>query len=242
MGFESLTRSRDHNMNHKYLEIWLRFRKRKHDRDLLEMQNNFAERGLAFSSVRERAEKSLADDFKDEMDMEIEKSNVYEKENEAINLERRNSILTNRILAIVAVSSMIFSWLATQRAGIEFELRTRPYLTIENVEGNTDLVSKKSDYRIFIKNSGNLPARILYQAMDCPSKEPPTFVSKNDVIGINQSIVKSISLQGGEDMVCSLTIKYNAAIAGFPEKTYETQQNFLYKFGEQMGSGGGYMK
>ena len=36
-------------MNRKYLEIWLRYRERKYIRDLDELQNNFAARGLTSS-------------------------------------------------------------------------------------------------------------------------------------------------------------------------------------------------
>ncbi len=217
------------------------------------MRDDFSRRGLTQSGMRVRTEQDLKDDFEDEVAMKEEESIAYEDEKDAHRREMSNSIYTNRILAIVAVlglflSIVVFYFTAheadetNKRADAEFQFRTRPYLIIDNIEGNTNLDTTKSDFKVFIKNSGNIPARIISQAMDCPSSSIPLFVPKGDIVGANQSIVYQFTLQGMKEISCNLDIRYGSAIEGFSEKEYETQQKFLYKFGEQMHSGGGFMR
>lgn len=149
------------------------------------------------------------------------------------------------VLAIAVLSS---NWLALQtikvneNSYIEFQLKTRPYLTVENLEGNTDLTTTKSEFRLFIKNTGNMPARIISQLMDCPSGSTQSPVLKNDIVGANQSIVYPFSFQGIKELTCTFDIKYRSAIEVLPQSDYETQQKLFYKLGSQMSSGGGFMK
>lgn len=151
---------------------------------------------------------------------------------------------------VLASAVLASNWLALQTmkvnesAYIEFELRTRPYLIVDNLEGNTDLTSTKSEFRLFLKNTGSMPAKIISQLMDCPSGSTSQSyaIPKSDIIGANQSIVYPFSIQGVKEVTCTLDIKYRSAIEITPSKDYETQQKILYKFGSQASMGGGFMK
>ena len=153
---------------------------------------------------------------------------------------------------VVAVAVLSSGWLALQTIKVnkntylEFELKTRPYVIVDNLDGNTDLTTTKSEFRLFLKNTGSMPAKIISQLMDCPSgSTPPSFaIPKNDIIGANQSIVYPFSIQGVKEVTCTLDIKYRSAIEveGITQKDYETQQRILYKFGSQASMAGGFMK
>lgn len=151
---------------------------------------------------------------------------------------------------VLAVAVLASNWLALQtmkvnkNAYLEFELKTRPYVIVDNLEGNTDLTSMKSEFRLFLKNTGNMPAKIISQLMDCPtgSTLPSSAMLKSDIIGTNQSIVYPFSIQGVKEVTCTLDVKYRSALEVTPSKDYETQQKILYQFGSQASMGGGFMK
>lgn len=151
----------------------------------------------------------------------------------------------NFILAIAVLLSILTTWdtaKINQNSNTDFELRIRPYLIIDNVEGNTDLITKESRYRVFIKNTGTMPAKIISQTMDCLEASASSAVLKNDIVGATQSIVYPFEIKNGDKILCVLDIKYRSALEGFSVKEYQTQQTFLHEFGKQISSGGGLMK
>ena len=152
---------------------------------------------------------------------------------------------SNFVLAVAVLSSNSLAWdtaVVNKNANIEFELRTRPYVIIDNVEGKTDFGTKKSDFRIFIKNTGNMPAQVTRQTMDCVAEVRSPSIVKDDIIGSNQSFVYAIQFKKIEEATCVLHLKYRSALESFSYTEYETQQKFIYKFGEPLHSGGGFMK
>mgnify|MGYP001570859591 CR=1 FL=1 len=152
---------------------------------------------------------------------------------------------SNFIAAMAVLSSSALAW-DTARinkiAHTEFQLRTRPYVIINNVEGNTDTTVKKSDFRVFIKNTGTMPAKITKQSMICGDDDRSSAADKNDVIGNNQSYIYEFQIIGIDAANCVLNIKYRSALESFSFVEYETQQAFKYVLGEKLHSGGGFMK
>ncbi len=70
------------------------------------------------------------------------------------------------ICAVVAVlSSIIFFIIQDGRSQREFELKSRPYLAIDSIDGSVEASS--TAFKIHIKNSGGLPAKIIYQDLKC---------------------------------------------------------------------------
>lgn len=94
-------------MSNKYFQIFERYHNRKYQRDLEELQQEMAERGLAQSGIRDEAEARLLANCRDEIAMEKEKSDTEDEEALGRKKERRNLIIANRILATVAIVAVL---------------------------------------------------------------------------------------------------------------------------------------
>lgn len=119
-------------MNQKHLEIFLKYRKRRYEREFEDLQNDLALRGLIHSTEREVREARLKADYEDEVDMKKEEVTVQEEERVDQREERENASRANRAtikVAIVSIiSSVLIALLTSSMGWYHFRLSVRPFL------------------------------------------------------------------------------------------------------------------
>lgn len=112
-------------MNQKYLKVFLKYRRRQYERQLEDLQNDLARRGLGMSSERTVKEGRLKADYEDEVDMKKEEVAIQEEERVDQNKERKNAIRANRATITVAIGSLLITLLT---GWYYFKLSVRPFL------------------------------------------------------------------------------------------------------------------
>ena len=155
-------------MNQKYFEIFKKYRRRKYERELEDLQEDLAHRGLGQSGIRIKQEERLKADYTDEIEMKAEELNLQEEERKEKTKESVSTIWTNRILAVVAIASLLVSvsvsWLTIQDSKTAnainkseaetADLNSQPFIVM--VGG--DIEGKE----VNIKNVGGGPASNLF--------------------------------------------------------------------------------
>ena len=96
-------------MNRKKFEIWQKYKVKEEHIELQKLQEDFAGRGLAHSSIRNEAEEHLAEKYRAEIEMERETMETEESETLGRRRERRNLIWANRIIALGTIGSVILA-------------------------------------------------------------------------------------------------------------------------------------
>lgn len=92
-------------MNQEWLKAYKKYRQRKYERDLDRLQNDFASHGMVSSGQRNKEERWLKEDFEDDIAMKQEDVKISGE----ITKERMTSIWTNRILATIAIASLVLT-------------------------------------------------------------------------------------------------------------------------------------
>jgi len=151
-------------MNKKHFEIFKQYRKRKYERDLDYLRNESGLKAQAFTKEDER----LKGDYEDEVEMEKEKTDEWEKEQRSLRVERFISKITNIALTLVAILSFVGTvWFSSITIKNSQEANSISLLTAEQeyynqqpfliiVGGNNDATSVK------IKNVGSGPAKDIF--------------------------------------------------------------------------------
>ena len=153
-------------------------------------------------------------------------------------------------IAILALCLTLFFSLRTEsRLNQEFELKIRPYLFIDNIDGTTDMVSTVSDYKITIKNSGGIPAILKKETIICNgtlidgSSYSTTTVEgrtqSDDFIAVNAVIISHLHIKKTNQTTCTIILDYVSAPNSLSQKKYQTQQVLLYRLGREISSLGG---
>src|SRR3989344_6596195 len=96
-------------MNKKEFEIFKKYRERKYQADLLQLQADMSENGLIQSGMSPIQEMRLKQDADDEIEMEEERMKEYEERRSDEKKERYNSVRSNRILVAVAIFSFFLT-------------------------------------------------------------------------------------------------------------------------------------
>lgn len=177
--------------------------------------------------------------------------------------QRKSNRLTGYIVIatiIALVISSIFSVLQNNREENDFELRMRPYLTIEEIRYQPiNNRNRTMEYIFVIKNSGTLPAKLLEvnSSINCPNKkEQSEIINKKNA----RSSGSLISPQGTMDFKyevewlssknitnpldrpeLTFTLNYKAALEEFQDKEYTTWESYWMKFNERPEIIEGYM-
>lgn len=137
-------------MNRKHFEIYKQWRKQKYQRDLEKLQNDLADRGIAYSGHREKEEEWL----KDECDADINRREAemkdYEHEKKAKKIDRCIQRITNLGLVAIAILSLGVSY-SFYKSTIH-----RPYVAIRNVDFVEE--DKIVGVNLTLINTGIVPA------------------------------------------------------------------------------------
>ena len=166
-------------MNTRQFEIYEKNRKRKYEKDLADLQQEMASRGLTFSTIREQGENRLKQDYGDEVEMKKEESLLYTDELKETRQERRNSIWTNRILAAVGLVGPILTGITvyltvieperSQRIAEEISKNNKIELLYRSIASNqvvyVDNYSRRLDLKDEMKFS-DLPRKFLITEVD----------------------------------------------------------------------------
>lgn len=216
-------------MNEKWLEIYKKYRKRKYERDREKLDNDFAARGLAQSGMREKEERWLKEDYDDEVAMKQEEAEIHKEESK----ERKTSIWTNRILALIAILSFFatlgVSYITIKHSKENLELNYLPSIDVqysapsEDIQvynrGKTNLYiwgSSFSDEATFVDDKGRLIT---------PNGLPYHFPGKN----MNQILATLLSDKENTFVPFGLFFKDDRG-----KKYVSKNYFFVFRKGEQM--------
>lgn len=151
-------------MNRKEFEIFEKWRKEKYKIDLEKLQNNLAERGLHQSGIRVKEESWLKDEYEAEVAKSKAEMEDYENEKKEKGRDRVIQRIVNYIIAGVAFSALIVSFLTYQNIVSTDQKINRPHLALEDSTLGFTEVAQKSErfnqlkFETFLVNIGNLPA------------------------------------------------------------------------------------
>ncbi|MDD2785543.1 MAG: hypothetical protein PHS79_01465 [Patescibacteria group bacterium] len=200
-------------MNKKWFEIFKKYRARKYLRDFNFQENDFARRGLEFSSERTDAQKMLKADYDDEVAMKSEEVDQFEEGYKENKKAERRALLINFVEAGALVATLIVTTFFNMRTINESEKNltlnqhqyqdsVRPYLTfVEPTSSIPGILSWVGDttstvtWRVELKivNVGSLPARFVvvsqqFAPFDLSQSEIRNFYPTNGVIMPNQEM------------------------------------------------------
>lgn len=134
-------------MNDEWFNLFKKYRLRKYNRDLDKLRNDLANRGLAQSSIREDEERWLKEDYADEVAMKREEVELQKE----VSSERNTSIWTNRVLAIVAISSFIATVVFSHKT---LELNYLPSIDVQYNAPSEDIqVYNRGETNLYIWGS-----------------------------------------------------------------------------------------
>lgn len=157
-------------MSQKYYSIFEKYRARKFNRDLEELKNKLADRGLTGSGIEAQKIKTLIEDYRDEIEMKKEKMLAIKK-------DRKFSYIKDFFAIVIPIAMLLIS-ICVFIHGIRTEKEiNRPYLEVDasdmgkqlSIQRTIPSVAKEAmdnggsypfndSFSFTIKNVGKLPA------------------------------------------------------------------------------------
>lgn len=208
-------------MNKQIFDIFKKWREEKYHRDLEKLRLDMADKGLTFSSIRDKEEQWLKDEYEAELNREEQQMVEVVKEKADERKTRKNQRNTNYFLAAVTFFGLLINVLIYNHTVTQDKENNRPYLTVDSSKMAGQLSFKQSDpanaanlikkmlplpfvssFNFSIQNIGKVPAHYSVDMSGLKMPGVKKILSPPNADGIifpNQVVVLKYDLQGVDD-------------------------------------------